>query len=236
MSMKVVVLTSGGMDSTTLLHYHVRSGHQVRAIGFNYGQRHKKELSYGYRNATSLGVRFTEVDLSALQTILKGSSQTDSKVEVPHGRYDEESMKLTVVPNRNMILMSVAIAHAIASKFDYVSYAAHAGDHAIYPDCRPEFADAMNRVAGLCDWHKIELLRPFIQMTKTDIIKRGMELEMDYAQTWSCYEGKDLQCGRCGTCYERILAFKEAGVPDPTTYLDPDYALKKEAELTKTKK
>lgn len=228
--MKVIVLASGGMDSSTLLYHHVNKSHEVRAISFNYGQRHLKEMSYAYLNTARLKVPLQQVDLSCLRTLLPGSSQTDKRIEVPEGRYDEESMKLTVVPNRNMILLAVAIGHAVAHKFDAVSYAAHAGDHAIYPDCRPEFADAMQHAAQLCDWHKVDLIRPFISLTKGEIIKLGVNLGVDYAQTWSCYAGKDLHCGRCGTCYERILAFKEAGIADPTRYADPDFALKAEAE------
>lgn len=233
--MKVVVLTSGGMDSTALLHHHVKKGDEVRAISFNYGQRHVKELSFAYLQANRLRVPLVQVELTSLRNVLPGSSQTDGSVNVPHGRYDEESMKLTVVPNRNMILLSIAIGHAVAHKFDAVSYAAHAGDHAIYPDCRPDFADAMAKAALVCDWHAIELLRPFINFTKADIIKEGSTLGVDYTQTWSCYEGKNLHCGRCGTCYERILAFKEAGVTDPVSYSDPHYALKKEEELKQMK-
>jgi 7-cyano-7-deazaguanine synthase len=232
--MKVVVLTSGGMDSTTLLHHHVKLGDEVRAIAFNYGQRHQKELSFAYLQATRLHVPLQQVNLSDLRYALPGSSQTDNQVAVPEGRYDEESMKLTVVPNRNMILLAVAIGHAIAHSFDHVSYAAHAGDHTIYPDCRPEFADAMEKVAHLCDATPIDLCRPFIEDTKADIVKRGINLGVDYSQTWSCYAGKDLHCGRCGTCYERIIAFRDAGVKDTTTYLDPNYALEKEDALKKT--
>jgi 7-cyano-7-deazaguanine synthase len=133
-------------------------------------------------------------------------------------------MKATVVPNRNMILLSIAIGAAIAKKLDYVAYAAHAGDHAIYPDCRPEFARDMGRVASKCDWRPIKLLRPFVKMSKAWIIGHGKELGVDYSKTWSCYEGGALHCGRCGTCVERILSFKEAKVDDPTTYQDPEFA------------
>lgn len=238
--MKTVVLTSGGIDSTVLLH-HLASFYPIaiaprveslRAIAFNYGQRHAKELSFAYVQATRVGVPLMRADLTSLCDLLPGSSQTDATVAVPEGRYDEESMKATVVPNRNMIMLAIAIGHAIAFKFEAVAYAAHSGDHAIYPDCRPEFADAMNHAAELCDWHKIKLIRPFIEHSKADIICEGHKLDVDFSQTWSCYAGKDLHCGRCGTCYERILAFKEAGVPDPTKYLDPDFALREERKRT----
>lgn len=234
--MKVVVLTSGGMDSTTLLHYHVKKGDQVRALSFNYGQRHKKELSFAYLNTSRLHVPIEEVDLSHLKRILPGSSQTDDKVRVPEGRYDEESMKATVVPNRNMILLAIAVGFAISYDMEAVSYAAHGGDHAIYPDCRPEFVALMAQAIAMCDWKLVKLYHPFIKETKADIVKRGVNLGVDFSQTWSCYAGKDLHCGRCGTCYERILAFKEAGVTDPTSYLDPEFAIKNEAKLKEMKK
>lgn len=224
---KVVVLLSGGMDSTTLLYHHVKGGDEVRAISFNYGQRHNKELDRATQSARLLNVPHEEVDLSDLSYILPGSSQTDMTVAVPEGHYSEETMKATVVPNRNMILLAIAIGHAIAYKMDRVSYAAHAGDHAIYPDCRPEFADKMAELAAICDWRKIELLRPFIKATKADIVRMGMgQLGVDYSKTWSCYQGKDIHCGRCGTCVERILAFKEAGYVDPVPYKDTEFAFK----------
>lgn len=217
---KVVVLTSGGMDSATLLYYHVKRGDEVRAIAFNYGQRHLRELEYARGNAEGLGVPLTVVDLSMLAQVIPSSSQTDHHVEVPQGRFDEESMKLTVVPNRNMILLSVAFGHALAHQMGFVSYAAHAGDHTIYPDCRPEFAEWINQgpSTGLCDWHKVGLLRPFIHITKADIVRIGTEMGVDYSQTWSCYCGEDLHCGRCGTCVERRQAFFLAGEEDPTRY------------------
>jgi len=221
----VLVLTSGGIDSTTLLYYHAKRKQLAGAIAFNYGQRHLKELEFAGLNAQALGVPITTVNISSLGPILSGSSQTDASVPVPEGHYSEESMKATVVPNRNMILLSIAIGAAIAKKIDFVAYAAHAGDHAIYPDCRPEFTKAMGSAARLCDWRKITLLRPFIKMTKGWIVAEGEELGVDFTKTWSCYQGGALHCGRCGTCVERRLAFIEAKVVDPTTYQDPDFAL-----------
>lgn len=216
--MKVVVLTSGGMDSSVLLAKLKSEGHECLAIGFNYGQRHQLELAYAAGLATKLSVPFTEVDLSQLREVLPGSSQTDDTVAVPEGKYDEESMKATVVPNRNMILLSIAIGHAIAHKCDAVAYAAHAGDHAVYPDCRPEFAAAMEKAARLCDWTEVRLLRPFVLQTKADIARFGKELGMDWRMTWSCYRGRHHHCGRCGTCIERREAFYLAGIEDPTSY------------------
>lgn len=215
---KVVILTSGGMDSTTLLHYHKKQGDCIRAIAFNYGQRHAKELEYAMQNAKRLEVPFQCVDLSSLAQVLPGSSQTDMTVSVPEGHYAEDSMRTTVVPNRNMILLAIATGHAIAHHMDFVSYAAHAGDHAVYPDCRPKFTAHMARIMGCCDWKKVKLLRLFIKISKADIVKIGLNAGVDFSQTWSCYKGGDIHCGRCGTCIERREAFHLAGVTDPTTY------------------
>ena len=129
-------------------------------------------------------------------------------------------MKSTVVPNRNMILLSVATGHALSIKARQIAYAAHSGDHAIYPDCRNEFAEAMANAIMLADWEQVELIRPFVDWTKADIVRRGAELGVPFAKTWSCYKGGDLHCGRCGTCIERREAFDLAKVIDPTPYAD----------------
>ena len=127
-------------------------------------------------------------------------------------------MKQTVVPNRNMIMLSVAAGVAIARKADVVSYAAHAGDHAIYPDCRADFAEAVDKAIHLADWHEVGLARPFVSMTKAEIAKRGHEIGAPMSSTWSCYEGGEVHCGKCGTCVERQEAFAIAGANDPTRY------------------
>ena len=216
--MKVVVVLSGGMDSSVLLAHHLSIGDVVRAVSINYGQRHVRELVSAKRICEKLNVPHKIAQLESLADILPGSSQTDRSVEVPEGHYAEESMKMTVVPNRNMILIAVAVGHAIAHKFDYVSYAAHAGDHAIYPDCRPEFYLKLNDVIQIADWHPVKLIAPFGRMTKTDIVRQGSSIGFDFSQTWSCYKGGADHCGKCGTCVERREAFQLAGVPDPTIY------------------
>jgi 7-cyano-7-deazaguanine synthase len=153
-----------------------------------------------------------------LAALLGGSSLTDNSISLPLGHYAEESMKSTVVPNRNMILLSLAAGHAISLKFDTVAYAAHAGDHTIYPDCRPEFADAMENALSKADWNKINLHRPFVKMNKSDLVKLGIELGVPFEKTWSCYAGGKLHCGKCGTCVERKEAFELIGLSDPTKY------------------
>jgi len=222
---KTVVLLSGGMDSTVLAYYLKSRGDELRAISFDYGQRHARELACARDQASLLGIPYCRVDLHSLAQVLPGSSQTDRSIEVPTGHYTQENMKATVVPNRNMILLAVAIGHAIAYGCDSVAYAAHAGDHAIYPDCRPVFADAMQAAALLCDYKMIELERPFIFKTKADIVTIGCKLEVNFERTWSCYAGEDRHCGQCGTCVERREAFFLAGVPDPTVYAEQAPAL-----------
>lgn len=216
--MKTVVVLSGGLDSTVLLHYHAQRHEDTRALSINYGQRHRKELKYAEMSASRLGVPWKLVDLSNLADVLPGSSQTDLSMPVPEGHYSQENMKATVVPNRNMILLAIALGHAIAYKCNAVSYAAHAGDHAIYPDCRPEFVDALNNAAALCDWSKVSIERPFIRHTKAGIVSIGANLMVPFGLTYSCYRGGELHCGVCGTCVERREAFHIAMVVDPTPY------------------
>lgn len=217
--MKVVAIFSGGMDSTTMLYRLKADGHTVKAVGFDYGQRHLVELRQAEMIAAEIEVPYETIDLSGIAPAIAGqSSQLNNEVDVPDGHYTDESMKATVVPNRNMIMLSVAIGHAVAIEFDAVAYGAHAGDHTIYPDCRAEFVRAMEVAASLCDWRKIRLETPFLNFTKADIAKCGAELSVPFAKTWSCYKGKTLQCGTCGTCVERREAFELAGIKDPSTY------------------
>lgn len=213
--MNTVLILSGGMDSATLLYDLLVSGDKVDAIGVNYKQRHGKELRCAASLCHRLGVRFDVLDLSTLSGFLTGSSQSDPAVAVPFGKYDEPTMKLTVVPNRNMFMLAAAGAVAIARKADRLAYGAHAGDHTIYPDCRPEFVAVMGAAFGLCDWHPLGLYAPYINMTKGDICKRGVSLGVPYENTWTCYVGGDHPCGKCGSCTERAEAFEFAGVNDP---------------------
>ena len=209
---------SGGLDSTVLL-YHLRSlGHRVLALSIDYGQRHRVELVHAGRIAEALGVEHEVADLRGVTHLLAGSSLSSGEIDVPLGHYTDESMKRTVVPNRNMLLLATAAAWAVSRRADHVAYAAHAGDHTIYPDCRPAFADAMAEAIGLCDWHPVTLLRPCVAMTKADLVRRGAELGVPFELTWSCYRGGAAHCGGCGTCVERREAFALAGVADPTGY------------------
>jgi 7-cyano-7-deazaguanine synthase len=215
---RTIVVLSGGMDSAVLLAHLLDQGHEVKTLSVNYGQRHRRELLFAEKLATHYGVQWSCADLSALRPLLAGSSQTDPDLKVPHGHYAAETMKLTIVPNRNMLLLAVAGAFAISAKADAIAYAAHAGDHAIYPDCRPEFVDALAGALVLADWHHVAIDRPFITWTKADIARRGGALSVPFNLTYSCYEGDVAHCGLCGTCVERREAFTLAGVTDPTLY------------------
>lgn len=218
--MKTILILSGGLDSTVLLYKLKAEGRDVKALSINYGQRHSKELEFAKKTCAKLGVEHQIVDLSSLKPLLGGSSQTDANVVVPDGHYAAENMKLTVVPNRNSIMLNVAAAWAISEKADTIAYGAHAGDHQIYPDCREEFVDALNKTLALADWHVVQIERPFIHISKTDVVKLGSKLNVPFVETWSCYKGGEISCGTCGTCYERRESFIEAGVVDPTPYLD----------------
>ena len=193
-------------------------GHRIKALGIDYGQHHIKELAAARSICDTVNVEFQIGNLSELGSLLAGSALTSHDLDVPDGHYTDESMQLTVVPNRNMLMLSVAIAWAVSSDFGGVAYAAHAGDHAIYPDCRPEFVDALFHAARVCHYRPIDVVCPFIHRTKADIVKIGDGLSVPFAQTWSCYRGETLHCGRCGTCTERAEAFVLAGVSDPTVY------------------
>jgi 7-cyano-7-deazaguanine synthase len=218
--MKTVVIFSGGLDSTVLVYELVALGDAVKALSVDYGQRHAKEIEFAARTAKDLGIEHRVADLRSITDLLAGSSLTSKEVSVPDGHYAEENMKVTVVPNRNMIMLAVAAGWAISLRFDQIAFGAHAGDHAIYPDCRSEFADAMDHAVGLADWHRVRLVRPFVEMAKADIVRRGVELHVPFDRTWSCYKGGEKHCGRCGTCVERREAFHLAGELDPTAYAE----------------
>ena len=216
--MKTVVIYSGGLDSTVLLYQLKAQGHDLSALSVDYGQRHRRELDCAADICRRAEIPIQIANLSAIRELLSGSSLTSPQIEVAEGHYTEASMKSTVVPNRNMILLSLAAGHALSIGASQVAYAAHSGDHAIYPDCRNEFADAVAKAMQLCDWQPVQLIRPFIDQTKAEIVTIGSQLSVPFAHTWSCYKGESLHCGRCGTCVERREAFHLAGLTDPTQY------------------
>lgn len=217
MSEKVVVIYSGGMDSFTVLNRALKDGYQVYALSFNYGQRHVKELECASAVCEELGVEHKIVDISAINSLIGGSSLTDD-IDVPEGHYEEESMKSTIVPNRNMILLSLAIGYAVSLKASKVYYGAHSGDHAIYPDCRPEFVQKMNDVSLIANYDAVEVYSPYLTQTKIDILTDGLSMGLDYSKTWTCYNGREKACGKCGACQERLEAFELNKAVDPIAY------------------
>ena len=216
---EVVVLVSGGLDSVTALYDAFSKGPVVAALSFDYGAKHNaRELPMAAWHARQLGLRHVVLPLSFLaehfeSALLKGGG------DIPKGHYEETSMKQTVVPFRNGILLSIAAGFAESCGAGGVVIGAHAGDHAIYPDCREAFMRAMGEAIGLGTYAGIRLLRPLIDLSKAQIVKRGSELGVDFSRTWSCYVGARQHCGECGTCVERREAFELAGVIDPTPYV-----------------
>ena len=217
--MKVCVLLSGGMDSVTALHHAAREHDVVSALSFDYGSKHNtSEIPCAQWHVAQLGVPHTVIALPFVNDHF-ASDLLQSGGEIPDGHYAEENMKRTVVPFRNGIMLSIAAGFAESRGAEGLVIAAHSGDHAIYPDCREPFMQAMSDAIRLGTYVEIEVLRPFINTDKTGIARLGAELGVDFARTWSCYKGGATHCGTCGTCVERREAFLLAGIADPTPYL-----------------
>tara|TARA_X000000368_G_scaffold417782_1_gene415172 strand:+ start:256 stop:909 length:654 start_codon:yes stop_codon:yes gene_type:complete len=214
---KIIVVYSGGLDSFTLLNEAIRSGKDISALSFDYGQKHSKELHCVEKFCTQESIDSKIVDISSIKELFQGSSLTDD-IDIPKGHYEDDSMKSTVVPNRNMILISLALGYAVTKGAEEVWFGAHAGDHAIYPDCRPEFVEKMDSVARIANYSPIAIKAPYITMSKTEILAIGLNMQLDYGLTWTCYEGKDLACGSCGACHERLESFAANNVIDPIKY------------------
>ena len=217
--MKTLVLLSGGMDSTVAL-YQARQEHEVvGAVSFDYGSKHNaSEIAMARWHCQQMGLRHDVVALPFVNELF-ASDLLQSGGDIPEGHYADENMKRTVVPFRNGIMLAIACGIAESREAEALVIAAHAGDHAIYPDCREPFMQAIAASMREGTYAQIELLRPFIAMDKAGIAKLGHELGIDFAQTWSCYKGGSTHCGVCGTCVERREAFQLAGLNDPTQYL-----------------
>ena len=215
---KTVVLVSGGMDSVVAL-YHAHAAHEVvGAVSFDYGSKHNpKEIPFAAYHCARLGVPHRTIPLAFINELF-ASDLLQSGGAIPDGHYEELTMKQTVVPFRNGIMLSIAAGYAESVEAQGLIIAAHSGDHAIYPDCREAFMLAMSDAIRLGTYAEVQLLRPFIHFSKAQIAARGHELGVDFAQTWSCYKGQDIHCGTCGTCVERREAFELAGLPDPPVY------------------
>lgn len=215
--MKTVIVLSGGLDSTTLLYKLIEEGKEVKAISFNYGQKHAIELEKASETCKKLKIEHKIVDLSNLTEFISNSALT-SNMKVPEGHYAEESMKSTVVPNRNMIMASIAIGWAVNLDYDEVALGVHAGDHAIYPDCRPEFIYVLSLMAKIANFKSINIYTPFLNLSKGDIVKIGTKLNVDYSLTRTCYQKSEEPCGKCGSDIERLEAFEINNLVDPLIY------------------
>ncbi len=222
--MDTIVICSGGLDSVSLAHKVAGEGTLRGLLSFDYGQRHVKEVEFAAACACRLGVPHKVVDISGVGAALSGSALTDD-VDVPDGHYAEETMKITIVPNRNAIMLAIAFGMAAAEKAAAVAAAVHGGDHFIYPDCRPGFVEAFQAMQdeALEGVAEVRLYTPFLTGSKADIVTEGAKWGTPFAETWSCYKGGDVHCGRCGTCVERREAFHLAGVEDPTAYADAQF-------------
>lgn len=216
MKKDAVLILSGGMDSVTMLY-----DYQERiavAISFDYGSNHNaKEIPFAQLHCRRLGIEHLVIPLEFIHRYFD-SSLLQGAEAIPEGHYAADNMKSTVVPFRNAIMLSVAVGLAESRHLNYVMMANHGGDHTIYPDCRPEFVKAFSDAAVAGTYEKVEVWAPYTTLTKVDIAKRGKELGIDYSETWSCYKGGDVHCGRCGTCVERKEALEQAGIADHTAY------------------
>ncbi len=216
MKKDAVIILSGGMDSVTMLY-----DYQERiavAISFDYGSNHNaKEIPFAQLHCRRLGIEHLVIPLEFIHRYFD-SSLLQGAEAIPEGHYAADNMKSTVVPFRNAIMLSVAVGLAESRHLNYVMMANHGGDHTIYPDCRPEFVKAFSDAAVAGTYEKVEVWAPYTTLTKVDIAKRGKELGIDYSETWSCYKGGDVHCGRCGTCVERKEALEQAGIADNTAY------------------
>lgn len=215
--MNILVILSGGLDSATALH-ELRQHHTVvEAITFDYGQRHRKEIACAKKICAELNLPHRIADISNLQELLQGSSLTSADIATPYGHYTEASMKQTIVPNRNAIMINLAAGYAISQKIYGLGLGVHAGDHFIYPDCRPEFLAAQEKTLSLANDVEFHLFAPFVNVNKTEIVARGARLGVPFQHTWTCYEGQETPCRKCGSCIERAEAFEQNHLVDPLT-------------------
>lgn len=211
-----VIIVSGGMDSITLLYDH--KDEIALGISFDYGSNHNaREIPFAKMHFERLGIKHITINLDFMHQYFK-SSLLDGAEAIPEGHYADDNMKSTVVPFRNGIMLSIAIGIAESNNLDQVFIANHGGDHTIYPDCRPEFINAIDAAATAGTYNNVKVVAPYTKITKSDIARIGKKLGIDYTETWSCYKGGEVHCGKCGTCVERKEALAEAGIEDKTIY------------------
>lgn len=223
--MKATLILSGGLDSTTLGYWLKKQGYtDLTCITFNYGQKQKIEIEQAQQLAGKLNATHNIIDITFLKNFLKGSSLVDDSIKVPHGSYTKENMQVTVVPNRNTIMLSIAWSIACVEKSDVLAYGAQCGDHYLYPDTRPDYFSAINLALRLgtedCRKDDLQLIAPLLNKSKAEVVKLGHELNVPFELTWSCYEGGKVHCGQCGACQSRKNGFIESAIPDPTKYID----------------
>ena len=213
---KSLIILSGGMDSVTLLYD--KKDEIALAVTFDYGSNHnKREEEFAKYHCEKLGIEHIIIPLTIIHDYIK-SSLLEGASAIPDGHYEDETMKSTVVPFRNGIMLSVACGLAESRELEKVLIANHFGDHAIYPDCRKGFIDAISEAMRNGTYKGITIDAPYTTITKTDIAKIGKSLGIDYSKTYSCYKGGEKHCGKCGTCVERKEALRDAGIEDPTEY------------------
>ena len=211
-----ILILSGGMDSTTLLYdYQARI---ALAISFDYGSNHNaKEIPFAKMHCERLGIKHIVIPLEFMAQYFH-SSLLEGDAAIPEGHYADENMKSTVVPFRNGIMLAIAAGIAESNGLKRVMIANHAGDHSIYPDCRPDFVNAMSVAMSAGTYENITVYAPYTYLSKKEIAEHGKALGLDYAETYSCYKGGEKHCGKCGTCRERRQALLEAGIEDHTEY------------------
>lgn len=211
-----IIVVSGGVDSITLLYEY--QDRIALGVSFDYGSNHNaREIPLAKMHCERLGIKHITITLDFMQRYFSSSLLSGAEA-IPEGHYADENMRSTVVPFRNGIMLSIAAGLAETHDLKYVMLANHGGDHTIYPDCRPEFVDAMSEAIETGTYSRTRILAPYTHITKADIARRGKALGIDYAETWSCYKGGEHHCGVCGTCVERREAFALAGVEDHTEY------------------
>ncbi len=211
-----LIIVSGGMDSVTLLHE--RQAEIAMAVTFDYGGNHnKRESACAKYHCAALGIKHLVIPLAFMHRYFK-SALLEGADAIPEGHYADENMAATVVPFRNGIMLAIAAGIAESAGLKRVFIANHAGDHAIYPDCREGFIRSMNEAVRQGTYAGITLEAPYVDITKSDIARIGKCLGIDYATTYSCYKGGEKHCGRCGTCIERKEALAAAGIVDTTPY------------------
>ena len=211
-----LLVLSGGMDSTTLLYE--RASEIALAVSFDYGSNHNgREIPFAKFHCEKLGIEHLTIPLKFMHDYFKSSLLSGADA-IPEGNYADENMKSTVVPFRNGIMLSVAAGLAESRGLSKVMMANHFGDHDIYPDCRKEFVDAMSQAMAAGTYANITIDAPYTLISKADIARKGKSLGVDYGQTWSCYKGGEVHCGKCATCLERKAALAEAGIEDTTEY------------------